>query len=116
MLFTTNYKQGDIVLVSFPFTDLTSTKQRPALVVSPDYFNSAGQDLVLLAITSQLAADANVVRLGSGGFATGGLPKESVVKLTKIFTIHSSLILKTLASLKEAKLNEVLERLRLFFS
>jgi mRNA interferase MazF len=50
---TTRYKRGDIVLVSFPFTDLSSSKRRPALVVSPDSFNEAMQDLVLAAITSQ---------------------------------------------------------------
>lgn len=50
---TTRYKRGDIVLVSFPFTDLSSSKTRPALVVSPDSFNQTMQDLVLAAITSQ---------------------------------------------------------------
>jgi len=50
---TTRYRRGDIVLVSFPFTDLSSSKRRPALVVSPDAFNQTMQDLVLAAITSQ---------------------------------------------------------------
>ena len=54
---TTRYKRGDIVLVSFPFTDLSSSKRRPALVVSPDSFNDTMQDLVLAAITSQGAVD-----------------------------------------------------------
>ncbi len=54
---TTGYKRGDIVLVSFPFTDLSSSKRRPALVVSPDSFNDAGADLVLAAITSQVTED-----------------------------------------------------------
>jgi mRNA interferase MazF len=44
---TTGYKQGDVVLVSFPFTDLTSTKRRPAVVVSPDSFNARDEDVVL---------------------------------------------------------------------
>ena len=41
---TMAYRQGNIVLVSFPFTDLTSSKRRPALVLSPDSFNAAGED------------------------------------------------------------------------
>ena len=48
---TTGSRQGDIVLVSFPFTDLTSSKRRPALVISPDSFNAAGDDLVPAAIS-----------------------------------------------------------------
>ena len=51
---TTGYRQGDIVLVSLPFTDLTSSKRRPALIISPDSFNAAGEDLVLAAITSHM--------------------------------------------------------------
>ena len=45
--------RGDIVLVPFPFTDLTDQKRRPALVVSPDAFDP--EDLVLCAITSRLS-------------------------------------------------------------
>ncbi len=55
---TTPYKRGDIVLVPFPFTDLSSSKRRPALVVSPDWFNSSNQDLVLVGITSQIGLGA----------------------------------------------------------
>ncbi len=45
----------DIVLVPFPFTDLTTSKKRPALVVSPDSYNS-GPDVIIAFITSQLDA------------------------------------------------------------
>ena len=51
---TTRYKRGDIILVPFPFTDLSSSKRRPALVISPESFNERMQDLVVVAITSQL--------------------------------------------------------------
>jgi hypothetical protein len=47
---TTRYKRGDVVLVPFPFTDLSSSKRRPALVISPDAFNDQMEDVVVAAI------------------------------------------------------------------
>jgi len=52
MPFTTGYRRGDLILVSFPFTDLIAAKRRPALVVSPDFFNELNGDLTLPALTS----------------------------------------------------------------
>jgi mRNA interferase MazF len=54
---TTSFKRGDIILVMFPFTDLSSAKQRPALVVSSDALNAASDDVLVAAITSQIAPD-----------------------------------------------------------
>jgi mRNA interferase MazF len=53
---TISFSQGDVVLVPFPFTDLSATKQRPALVLSPERLNKIRPDLVLAAITSQVPA------------------------------------------------------------
>lgn len=113
---TTSYKQGDIVLVSFPFTDLTSSKRRPALVVSPDSFNAVGEDLVLAAITSQITDDPHAIPLSRDDYADGELPKKSMVKPTKLFTMHSSLISKKVCGLKEKKTEEVLRSVQRFFS
>jgi len=84
---TTSYRRGDIVLVSFPFTDLTSTKQRPALVLSPDFFNQLNEDLILAAITSQTHQVPHSVPISLKDCRDGVLPKESILKLTKVFTI-----------------------------
>ncbi len=113
---TIAYRQGDIVLVSFPFTDLTSSKRRPALVLSPDAFNAAERDLVLAAITSHITDDPNAVHLRRGDFAEGGLPKASMVKTTKLFTMHSSLIVKPICVLRIEKMEEILRSVRGFFS
>jgi mRNA-degrading endonuclease toxin of MazEF toxin-antitoxin module len=113
---TTSYRQGDIVLVSFPFTDLSSTKRRPAVVVSPDSFNARKQDLTLVAITSQIGDDPHIVLLEDSDFRDGRLPRRSVVKLTKLFTIHSSLIVKRICTVKREKMDEVLKGIRDFLS
>jgi mRNA interferase MazF len=112
---TTRYKRGDIVLVSFPFTDLSSSKRRPALVISPDAFNEHRQDLVLVAITSQVP-DEITVTLDEDDYVDGTLPKKSFVKLAKLFTVHSTLVLKRICALRHDKLDAVLHELRQFFS
>ncbi len=113
---TIAYRQGDIVLVSFPFTDLTSSKRRPALVLSPDSFNAAGEDLVLAAITSHITDSPDAVLLERGDFAEGWLPRKSLVKTTKLFTMHSSLVAKRICALRFEKMEEVLRSMRGFFS
>lgn len=104
------------MLVSFPFTDLTSAKRRPALVVSPDSFNARGQDLVLAAVTSQVTTGADTVPLRPEDFEDGRLPKPSMVKLSKMFTLNSSLVSRRVCRVTAARREEVLRELRRFFS
>lgn len=113
---TIRYKRGDVVLVPFPFTDLSSSKRRPALVISPDSFNSQQQDLVLAAITSHITEDKTALLLANQDFSEGWLPKTSVVKVNKLFTMHSTLIVKRIAGLRAERVGDVLEAIRAFFS
>lgn len=50
----TTYRQGDVLLVSFPFTDQSASKQRPAVAVSGDAHNRTHPDVILAPITSQV--------------------------------------------------------------
>ena len=103
----------------FPFTDLSSSKKRPAVVVSPDWFNSRQQDVVLAAITSQVgqtAADASSLTVGAADLVDGELPKQSVIKLAKLFTLHSGLIVKKLCTLRLEKKQAMLAAIRDFLS
>jgi mRNA interferase MazF len=113
---TTAYKRGDIVLVTFPFTDLTSSKKRPALVVSPDRFNRQRRDLVLAAITSQISGEPGTVVIDGGDVIHGSLPKRSEVRLGKLFTVHTSLVRRRLCSLTDGKRENVLSAMRSFFT
>lgn len=53
-----SYRFGTVVMVPFPFTDQSASKQRPAVVVSSAAYQQARADLVIMAITSQLRAGA----------------------------------------------------------
>jgi len=112
---TTRYKRGDIVLVAFPFTDLSASKRRPALVVSPDSFNEHLQDVVLVAITSHVTGDDTLI-IEPGDCVDGILPKRSAVRPAKMFTIHSSLVMKKVCALRVQNLDQVLDGIRRFFS
>ena len=112
---TTRSKRGDIVLVSFPFTDLSSSKRRPALVISPDAFNEQHQDVVLVAITSQ-PSDESTVTIEERDCVDGTLPVTSFVKVPKLFTTNSTLVLRKMCALRPEKLDAVLAEVRRFFS
>lgn len=115
---TTSCRRGDVVLVPFPFTDLSTTKQRPALVVSPDKWNATQSDVMLVAITSQMTAAAGPqdLVLTAADVAAAGLPKPSRLRTTKLFTMHQGLLKRTLGHLPDATTNTALAQLRHFFS
>lgn len=99
-----NYKFGDIILVPFPFTDQTTLKKRPAVVVSSNEYNNGRQDLIIMAITSRLH---QVERLGEKlviDWQGAGLLKPSVFKPI-LATIENSLVLKQLGSLQNEDLH-----------
>ncbi len=52
----TTLNKGDVVLIPFPFTDISTLKQRPALIVSSDWFNQHRNDVIVMAISSQIPA------------------------------------------------------------
>jgi len=110
----TVYKRGQVVLVPFPFTDLTSVKQRPALVVSADQFNASRPDVILAAITSQISPQLgdDEMLVSVAELAQWGLPKPSVLKLAKLFTIHQGLIRKSLGKSSPVALEIILRRLQ----
>jgi mRNA interferase MazF len=114
---TTNFKRGDIVLVPFPFTDLSSAKQRPALVVSSDALNSTSDDVLVAAITSQIPVNLTAEEFmnPSGDLAACGLPKPSIVRLAKLAALHRQLVVKRIGSMPEPVLRRILEQIRQLF-
>ncbi len=107
------YKRGDVVLVPFPFTDFSTLKQRPALVVSSDAFNHSREDAILVAITSQ----NNSASKGGNYLIKGveqkrsGLLGEGVVLIGKIITIDQRLIRNKIGTLSPKVLEEIFKRI-----
>jgi len=90
-------EQGDIVLIPFPFTDLSSVKQRPVLILSNNDYNKETDDIVTCGITSNLKDAAYSVLIDKGDLINGDIPVKSRIKVDKIFTLDQSLIRKKLA-------------------
>lgn len=107
----TTYRPGDVVLVPFPFTDLSTTKQRPAVILSSARFNRQRRDVVLAAITSytggRIAWDEYL--LDSTEQREAGLPRASLVKVGKIVTIEQTLLRRRLGRVPPATRAQLLE-------
>ena len=93
------YEFGDVVLVRFPFTNQTASKQRPAVVVSSRAYNIARPDVVIMAITSQIQSPSSLGEIPIGNWQAANLLKPSAIK--PVFaTLEQSLILKKLGVLE----------------
>lgn len=66
--------KGDVVVIIFPFTDLSSSKRRPALVLA----DLPGDDIILCQITSQHTGDKLTVPITNNDFINGSLPVSSL--------------------------------------
>ncbi len=97
---TTSYSFGDIVLISFPFTDQSAAKQRPAVVVSSEAYHRSRPDLIIMAVTSQLRPTQGVGDVQLKDWQAAGLLKPSAIKPV-IATIELTLVIKRLGRLKE---------------
>jgi len=91
----TRYDPGDIVLMRFPFSDLSTSKQRPALVLSSRRFAARQGDVVVLAMTSQPSTEA---KLRLAQWRSSGLPKPTCLKPV-IGTLAATLVLRRLGKL-----------------
>ena len=95
---------GEIVVIPFPFSDLTQSKVRPALCLA----NAGRGDYVLCQITSQPYGDPLALKIDDQDFASGSLHVESFVRPGKLFTADANLILSTEGKLSPAAYQRVL--------
>jgi len=99
--------KGDVVVIPFPFSDLTQNKRRPALVISA----LEGDDVILCQITSRTIRDNYAILLEDKDFKTGELKQSSNVRPNRIFTADSHIILYKAGNLTVNRLNEVIDKI-----
>ena len=88
---------------AFPFSDLSKSKKRPALVVA----NLEGDDFILSQITSEARIDDYSIILTNNDFKQGSLNLTSIVRPNRLFTADKSIILYKIGSINKLKIREV---------
>jgi len=111
-MLTMSYFQGDIVLITFPFSDNSGQKQRPAIVISNAIVNKK-QDLIVAQVTSSLSADEFSFTL-QDKHLNKPLPYPSEVRCHKIFSLEKSQVIKKIATLKPDKKAELIAQIHTF--
>lgn len=100
-------EQGDIVLIPVPFTDLTSRKKRPAIVVSNDAYNRGGPDLVVVAMTSHPAVVPYSFRISSADLVKGKLNRPGTVRVDKVYTLANWIVIKRFGKVAPYVVNQI---------
>ena len=96
------FVKGDVVVVPFPFSDLTQAKRRPALVLA----ELSGDDVILSQITSQNIKDRYSILLETEDFESGSLNRNSNIRPNRIFTADKKILLYKVGHLKRKKLQK----------
>jgi mRNA interferase MazF len=100
------YKQGDIVLIPYPYTDLSNAKQRPAVIISNDAANK--QNYIVAKITSVIRNDWFSFSI-SNTHIDRELNRESEVRTNELFTVSPTIIIKKFGSFRKESLKQLTE-------
>jgi mRNA interferase MazF len=105
------FQRGDVVLVPFPFSDLSTAKVRPAVVVSGSLYHTTEPDLILAAITSKTATATGSLDYVLSDWQTANLRYPSALKPV-LFTLDPTRVLHRIGALTASDLAEIDHRLR----
>ena len=100
------FRRGDVVLIPFPYTDLSASKTRPAVVVSSDIYHAARSELLLAYVSSQVPQANPAIDCVLADWAGAGLLKPSFVR-PKVAAIEPTLVVHRVGVLSDRDLSEV---------
>jgi mRNA interferase MazF len=102
------YRQRDILLTRFPFSDLIGSKIRPVLVLSNDVYNRRHSDLLICAVTSSPRAHEYAASLATGDLEQGILKVESKVRADAIISIEQKIVIKRIGRVANPKYHQII--------
>ena len=103
----TTYKRQDVVLIPFPFSDLSSSKQRHAIVLATV---DARQELICMMLTSTFRTDYSV-DIQVTDITSAGLPKPTVARTSRLFTITNELVRKKIGEISDSDFKAIIKKL-----
>ena len=103
------YNQGDIILLPYPFTDLSEIKQRPDVIISKDSINK--QNYIVAKITSVIHSDKFSFSIAPTDIDRE-LKYESEVRTNEVFTVSSTIVIKKFASFKKDALQRLTDSIK----
>lgn len=109
------FDAGSVVLVPFPFSDLSLSKKRPCVVLSRSEPKGLPPHLILAMITSNLSGLAFPNDIKIKDLEAAGLPKPSIIRLDKLVTVESSIVLKKLGELANKDMPNLKGKLKVVF-
>lgn len=108
------YNQRDIVLIPIPFTDLSSNKRRPVIIISNDKYNDTSPDMVVVALTSNLAFKTLTLMIRT--WKRASFPKKSRIRCDKIYTLSKNIVVKKFNRIHNDTLGRIREKIDLLIA
>ena len=105
-------EQGHIVLIPVPFTDLTSQKRRPVIVISNNAYNQNKADIVVVAMTSSPAPADFAFTINSSDLSSGRLNRPGQIRVDKIYTLAQAIVVKVFGKVNKSVLGRVRQLLQ----
>lgn len=112
MRYGTMHNQGDILLIPIPFSDLSSIKKRPVIVLSNDDYNSKTDDIIVAAITSNILSKEYSVLITINDLVEGNLKVDSCIRADKIYTLSKNTVIKKFGKVNSDIMSELKNKVK----
>jgi len=101
-------KQREMVLIPIPYSDLKSKKRRPVIVISNNLYNQKTEDIVVVAVTSNIETKEYTLLITQNDMDEGNLPRDSMIRVDKIYSLSQLIVVKRLGKIKEATFESII--------